>query len=150
VMHANGGAHGRSGMENQMLKGDDHRTVLVVEDQAPLRRLIVQYLSLDGIAAVDVGTAAQGLSVVRRHAGLIDLAIIDMVLPGMSGLDLAAEFGREYPNLKILFTSGYVDSIAMQGIAGLSPELVLFKPFTEEALLDRIHMLLDGPQGRAR
>jgi len=133
-----------------VLNRGDHRTVLVIEDQAPLRGLVVQYLSMDGIAAIGAGSAAEGLSIMERQASRIDLALIDMVLPGMSGLDLAAEFGRKYPNLKILFTSGYVDSIAMQGIAGLSPELVLFKPFTERALLDSVHMLLDGPQDRAR
>jgi DNA-binding response OmpR family regulator len=118
-------------------------TVLVVEDEAPLRRLIVHYLTSDGIASVEAGAADPGLSVVRQNPGLIDLAIIDMVMPGMSGLDLAAELGREFPGLKILFTSGYVDSIAMQGIAGLSPESVLFKPFTVEDLLSRVHKLLE-------
>jgi hypothetical protein len=119
-----------------------HPKVLVVDDEAGLRGLIVEYLIWDGIATFEASTADQGLSIVQQHADEIDLAIIDMVLPGTNGLDLAAELGREYPGLTILYISGYVDSVAMQGISRRSPELVLLKPFTERELLDRVHMLL--------
>ena len=138
--------------KDSVLKNQGHPKVLVVDDEPGLRRLIVQFLNLDGIAAIDAGTADQGLAIVRQHADAIDLAIIDMVLPGMSGLDLAADIGREYPGLKILYMSGHGDSIAMQGIYQQSPESVLLKPFTELELLDQVNMLLEmspkvGPAG---
>ncbi len=65
-----------------------------------------------------------------------------MVMPGVSGLDLAADLGREYPNLKILYISGYVGSLVAEALARRSPERVLMKPFTEEALLARVRDLL--------
>jgi CheY-like chemotaxis protein len=64
------------------------------------------------------------------------------VMPGVSGLDLAAILGRDYPNLKILYISGYIGSLAAEALARRSPERVLLKPFTEDALLARVLMLL--------
>jgi CheY-like chemotaxis protein len=129
-----------------MLTRDTFPAVMVVDDHAALRRLVVRYLRSDGIEAFHVGTAAPALSMARQHAGLVQLAIIDMNLPDMNGFDLAALLGREYPALKFLYISGYVDSMAMQGAARVSPHVVLFKPFTGRALLDKVHMLLDMPQ----
>ena len=121
--------------------------VLVVEDQEPLRRLIVRFLGRHGIQAFEAANAGQGLSIVHQRAGRIDLAILDMVMPGMSGLDLATDLIREYPGTRILYISGHVDSIAMDVIARRSPEAVLLKPFTEQALLERVHQLLEMPPG---
>jgi CheY-like chemotaxis protein len=95
-----------------------------------------------GFATLAAGKAADGLSLVRQHRGALDLAIIDMVMPGMSGLDLATDLDREYPDLKILYTSGYVDSVAADVLSRRSPDCVLLKPFSEQALLERVHMLL--------
>jgi|ERR1035438_1763972 CheY-like chemotaxis protein len=122
-----------------------HPAVLVVEDQEAVRHLIVEFLSRNGIQTLDAADAGQGLSIVHQCAGRIDLAILDMVMPGMSGLDLASHLMREYPGIKILYTSGYVDSVAMNVIARRSPQAVLLKPFTEQALLERVHQLLEMP-----
>jgi hypothetical protein len=129
-----------------MIAQNVHPVVMVVDDNAALRRLVLRYLRSDGVAAFDVGNAAPVLSLVRQHAGAVDLAIIDMNLPDMNGFDVAAELGREYPDMKILYISGYVDSMAMQGAARVSPGVVLFKPFTKRMLLDRVHMLLEMPR----
>ncbi|MGD0871201.1 MAG: response regulator [Bryobacteraceae bacterium] len=128
-------------------KSHAHPAVLVVEDQEPLRHLIVRFLSRQGIQAFDADSAGQGLSIVRRRAGRIDLAILDLVMPGVSGLDLATDLIREYPGIKILYISGYVESIAMDVIARRSPGAVLLKPFTEQMLLERVHQLLEMPTG---
>lgn len=125
---------------------DSCPAVMVVDDHAALRRLVVRYLRADGIAAFHVGTAAPAISMVRQHAGAVPLAIIDMNLPDMNGFDLAAALGHEFPAVKVLYISGYVDSMAMQGAARVSPEFVLFKPFTEQALLDKVHALLEIPR----
>jgi len=122
-----------------------HPAVLVVEDQESVRRFIVKLLSRHGIQAFDAANAAQGLSIVHQRAGRIDLAILDMVMPGVSGLDLATDLSREYPGIKILYISGFVESIAMDVIARRSPQAVLLKPFTEQALLDRVRQFLETP-----
>lgn len=121
-------------------------TVLVVEDQPALRRLIVRMLDRHGMEALEAGRAAQGLALVRERLGAVDLAVVDMVMPGMSGLDLATELEREYPKVKILYISGYTDSIAMDVIARRDPDAVLLKPFTEQALLDHVNRLMPTAQ----
>jgi two-component system cell cycle sensor histidine kinase/response regulator CckA len=115
----------------------------VVEDQTSLRRLVVRMLQSGGFATLDAGRAADGLAVVRERRGLLDLAVIDMVMPGMSGLDLATDLDREYPALKILYISGYAESIAADVIGRRAPESLLLKPFTQQALLDRVRTLLE-------
>jgi two-component system cell cycle sensor histidine kinase/response regulator CckA len=122
---------------------DGRPTILVVEDQTSLRRLVVRILQSGGFATLDAGRAADGLELVRERRGVLDLAIVDMVMPGMSGLDLATDLDREYPSLKILYISGYVDSIAADVIARRAPDCLLLKPFTRQALLDRVRMLLE-------
>jgi DNA-binding response OmpR family regulator len=119
--------------------------VLVVEDQAPLRHLIKEFLTRHGIQAFEADSASQGLSIVHQRAGRIDLAIVDMVMPGASGLDLATDLIREYPGIKILYISGFIESVAMDVIARRSPEAVLLKPFTEQMLMKRVGQFLGMP-----
>lgn len=127
---------------------DGRPFILVVEDQASLRHLIVRMLESGGFDTVGAGVASDGLALVRQRRGIIDLAVVDIVMPGMSGLDLATDFDREFPDLKILYISGYVDSIAADVLSRQSPERVLLKPFTQEELLDRVRLLLGIPPAK--
>ncbi len=121
--------------------------VLVVEDDACLLSLIECMLANAGFEPSTVGGAADGLALVRERRGRFDLAILDMVMPGMSGLDLATELGRDYPSIKILYISGYVGSLAADALARRTPDRVLLKPFTEETFLDRVRMVLESSAG---
>ena len=123
--------------------------ILVVEDQAAIRRQLKRALERHGFSVIEAGTAMQGLSLVQANHGSIDLAILDIVMPGMSGLDLAAELIREHPDIRILYTSGKVDSVAMEVIARSSPETVLPKPFTTVELIERVRYLLEKRTGTA-
>ncbi|HKE28732.1 MAG TPA: response regulator [Bryobacteraceae bacterium] len=109
----------------------------MVEDQAPMRRLIALWLRRNGFIAFEAGDAAQGLACLRRHPRAIDLVIIDVV--GTHGLDLASEMGRDFRTTPILYISGYIDSLAVQAIGWRSLESLLLKPFPERILMDRIH-----------
>ena len=117
-------------------------TVLVVDDDVPLRRLVLRALQTSGIETIGAGTAAEGLEVFLAHPGKIDLVIVDMVMPGMSGLDLAAELERLQPGVQILYISGSGDSIAMKSIQRQSADRVMLKPFVPEALVERVTQLL--------
>ena len=121
------------------------QTILVVDDDAAIRRLISSTLKEAGFAVLDTGRAEQALSLILGRRAGIDLAVIDMAMPGMSGLDLAAEMEREHRDIKILFVSGYGNSIAMECIARQSPEHVLLKPFSPAALAGRVVRLLGKP-----
>src|SRR5581483_2521808 len=121
---------------------DCSQPILIVEDDESLRRAIVRMLESAGFVTVGTGTAERGLGLVREHRGEFALAIIDMMMPGVTGLDLGSELDREYPGLNILYISGYVGSIAAEGIARRSPDRVLLKPFQRQDLLDRVKLLL--------
>jgi DNA-binding response OmpR family regulator len=116
-------------------------SILVVDDDISIRRWIQRALLKDGYASVAAASTSEGLAIFQAEAG-IHLAIVDMLLPGDAGLDLAAELGRRQPGLRILYISGCVGSIAMEAIARTSPELVLLKPFTAAALIARVHRLM--------
>jgi two-component system cell cycle sensor histidine kinase/response regulator CckA len=124
-------------------------TILVVEDQFPVRRFIRRALRRRGFQVREAASAEEGLSIFQAYQGSIDLAILDIVMTGMSGLDLAAELIRERPLFKILYISGYADSVAMETLGRMSPEAVLAKPFTSVALMERVEQLLLGRVARA-
>lgn len=127
---------------------DEKPVVLLVEDDSSLLGLLEHMLAHAGFATYSTAQAAKALSLVREREGAFDLAIVDMMMPGMSGLDLATDLDREYPNLKILYISGYIGSLAAEAVARRTPDRVLLKPFTEEALLARVRMLLELPPRR--
>lgn len=121
--------------------GEPLACVLVVEDNELLRDLIQSMLSGHGFTTVTAETAEQGLAVFETNPDVC-LAILDMVLPGQSGLDLAAELERRRPGFRILYISGFSDSIAMESIARRDPRVVLIKPFGEDELIQRVSSLL--------
>lgn len=124
---------------------DGKPRVLVVEDDRCLLQLLVRSLAGGGFDTVAAGGAADGLALVRERQGAFDLALIDLVMPGMSGLDLATDLHREYPGIEILYTSGYTGSLAADALSRRAPDRVLLKPFTKHALLERVRMLLEIP-----
>ncbi len=120
---------------------DSRPIVLLVEDNDLVRDTVLAMLGQYGFQVISVATAEQGILEFEAHPTLA-LAILDMVLPGKSGLDLAAEMDRRRPGFPILYMSGLGDSIAMESIGRRDPELVLVKPFSEEALVRRVVALL--------
>ncbi|SRR6266496_11081 len=97
-----------------------------------------------GLSTLEAGSGAEGLAKFHAHQPDIDLAIIELQLPAMSGLDLASELERQQPGINILYMSALHESIAMESIAGLSPERALLKPFNAEDLSRRARHLLPG------
>lgn len=118
------------------------RTILVVDDQEQNRNLIRQTLEARGAVILLAANSAEALAIQQKHRGTLALAIVDFLLPGLSGLDLSAQLGREEPGLKVLHMSAAVESIAIDSLLHQSPELVLVKPFTIEELVARVVSLL--------
>ncbi len=116
--------------------------ILVVEDQAAIRTQIKRALERNGFVVVEAESVTDGLAIFHANHESINLAIIDIVMPGISGLDMAAELNREHPGLKILYISGYLGSVAMEVITRSSPEALLAKPFAMDTLIERVRQLL--------
>jgi len=117
-------------------------TILIVEDHAEVRRVASESLRYHGYCVVEATSAEEALLISEKCSGTIDVMVTDVVLPGMSGRELAEQIGPRRPGMKILYVSGYTENvIAHQGI--LIPGIAfLAKPFSQQALLDKIRQLL--------
>jgi signal transduction histidine kinase len=116
-------------------------TILLVEDETPLRKLLLQVLRSAGHTVLEAASGDEALAVSARHSGHIDLLVTDVVMPGMNGPELVAKLRGRRPTTAILYTSGYdnelVDKKSLETTASFLP-----KPFSPRALLRRIDTLL--------
>jgi CheY-like chemotaxis protein len=119
-------------------------TVLVVEDEAPVRQLVVRILSRSGYRVLAAGSAAEIDGVLGREKPVLDLLITDMVLPGgKSGREVAADLRARRLSLPVIFMSGYTrDSVVLNGSLGEDAEF-LEKPFTADGLLEKVRSALE-------
>jgi CheY-like chemotaxis protein len=124
----------------------DRPTVLVVEDEESLRRLVRRVLEADGKRVLDAGDGREALTVLEREDGAIDLLITDVVMPGMNGPELVEQIGLRWPGLRVIYSSGYADSrLAGRGFDEHAVDL-LRKPFTVEQLRDRVAQALESDE----
>lgn len=120
-------------------------TILVVEDETPLRRVVRMILERRGYRVLTAVDGVEALRVWSEHQGEIDLLLTDLVMPlGVSGLELARRLRRDRPHLKVLFTSGYcADTNAQEELA--SPHSAfLQKPYVARLLERSVRELLDA------
>jgi signal transduction histidine kinase/DNA-binding LacI/PurR family transcriptional regulator len=118
-------------------------TVLIAEDEEAVRALACRILKEHGYKVLDAPSGMEALRLARDFAGMIDLVITDVVMPGMSGRILVSKMEAAHPNIKSLYISGYTDNaFAHQGI--LDPEVhFLQKPFTVKSLTRKVRAVLD-------
>ncbi|MEM8962429.1 MAG: PAS domain-containing protein [Acidobacteriota bacterium] len=122
-------------------RGDE--AILVVEDEAAVRRLLVELLDERGYRVQQAGSGSEALELLEGHQGTIDLLLSDVVMPGMSGPALADRLVAERPGLRVLYISGYADSVALP--RDHPDRELLQKPFNPEALLRKVREVLDRP-----
>jgi PAS domain S-box-containing protein len=119
-------------------------TIVVVEDEEHVRALVCQILDGRGYTVLDARNGHEALDLCARHQGPIHLMVTDVVMPLMSGRDLAERVVRTRPELKILYVSGYTDNvIAHHGVLKKGFALVQ-KPFTAETLARKVREVLDA------
>ncbi len=107
-------------------------TILVVDDDDTIRRVTERVLKRAGFDVLIAGSGPDALAVAASHAGLIDVLLTDLVMPGMSGRDLARELSAIHPETKILFMSGYHQHNPLEAAQFLA------KPFHRDELLDKV------------
>ncbi|MGO8835924.1 MAG: ATP-binding protein [Limisphaerales bacterium] len=119
-----------------------NETVLVVEDQKDVRLLVARSLNAYGYRVLVTPNAEEGLACAQAHAGRIHLLLTDVVMPGMDGKELAARVAKLQPEIRVLYMSGYPESvIAHKGI--LDPGIdYIQKPFSPDALAARVRDML--------
>jgi signal transduction histidine kinase len=121
-------------------------TILVVEDENAVRSLAREALETQGYRVLDAQNGAVALQVAQTHAGEIHLLITDVVMPVMSGRDLAEQLVKIRPGLRVLYMSGYTERAVTDH--GISSQMAFVqKPFTPTGLVRRVQDLLSG-EGR--
>jgi two-component system, cell cycle sensor histidine kinase and response regulator CckA len=124
-------------------------TVLIVEDDDALRTVACRALRQCGYEVLVASDGAEALEHCSRHQGGLHLVVTDMVMPEMSGIELAESIALRYPEIRVLLMSGYTrDETARRGIAS-ERYAFLEKPFTPSKLAARVRELLDGGHARA-
>jgi PAS domain S-box-containing protein len=131
----------RSDTDRAATQGSE--VVLLVEDENGVRELAREFLQINGYTVIEAPDGATALDLVAHHPQKIHLLMTDVVMPGMSGRQLADRMLELRPDMKVLFMSGYTDqAVVHQGI--LDPDAVLLqKPFTMAALCSKLREILD-------
>lgn len=125
--------------------GESHgrETILIVEDEAPVRSVMRLFLERDGYTVHVAAGALEALQVFELHEDVIDFLVTDVVMPEMNGRELVSRILKRKPEMKYLFVSGYsTDDIVRQGVLDSRVEL-LQKPFSPGVLTARVRAILD-------
>jgi PAS domain S-box-containing protein len=118
-------------------------TVLVIEDEPVVRAVVLEMLAEQGYRTLEAVDGPSGLKILRSHAR-IDLLVTDVGLPGMNGRQVADQARETRPDLKILFITGYAESVAIaDGFLQAGMEMIT-KPFDLDHLAQRIRAMISG------
>ena len=126
--------HGRGGRE----------TVLLVEDAEPVRELQRRVLEASGYRVLVANDPVDALDMAEQADGQIDLLVTDVIMPILTGPQLASEMTRRWPFTRTLYVSGYSEKI-LRGTGGDDPRL-LKKPFMPDQLVEAVRAALDVPR----
>ncbi|MGM0576226.1 MAG: PAS domain S-box protein [Myxococcota bacterium] len=125
-------------------EGPGGRTVLVAEDQAPVRTLVRHVLEHRGYLVLEAGDGVEALQIAEAHEGPIDLLLTDVVMPRMGGIELARRLADARPKTGLLFMSGYPADALKQHRVDASELRLLAKPFTPSDLLQAVQEAMDN------
>jgi two-component system, cell cycle sensor histidine kinase and response regulator CckA len=126
---------------DQLVHGTE--TILLVEDEEMLRKLAHQTLTMCGYQVLDAASGDEALSLSKQHEGSIPLLLTDVIMPGMSGREVATRLLENRPELRVLFMSGYTDdAIVHQGVLDESANFIQ-KPFNLDSLVKKVREVLD-------
>jgi len=119
-------------------------TILLVEDETVVRQLVAEILESHGYSVLSAGDGPSALELLRRHGDPVELLVTDVVMPGMSGPEVAKAVTSMRPGMQVLYISGYTDSaIGHHGV--LEPGIAfLQKPFSADDLVRKVRSVLDG------
>ncbi len=120
-------------------------TILVVDDEAEVRKLVGAMLSRENFKVLVSDSGEQAMKAYIKHGAPVDLLLTDVVSPGMSGPVLADQLLELQPNLRVLFMSGFDSTQVVQKYVLERGFSLLIKPFTMEQLREKVKEALAGP-----
>jgi len=141
--------------KQEFSEGDDVRisegteTILLVEDDEMVRKLVNKVLDNEGYRLLEAANGVAALSICAQYEEPIHLLLTDVVMPEMSGRELANRLAAVRPELKVLYMSGYTDDVIVHhGVLDEGTEFIQ-KPFTPDVLARKIREVLDRPGKRS-
>jgi CheY-like chemotaxis protein len=118
-------------------------TILLVDDEPRVRAMVKDVLELGGYTILEAGDAAEALAIEATHGGPIDLLLTDIVMPGLTGAELARRLGPRRPRMKVLYMSAFTLVDIQNQRIHLDPGVpILAKPFSVDALTKKVRELL--------
>ena len=123
-------------------------TILLVEDEGALREIAREVLVEHGYRVIEATGPHKAIEICHRHPEPIDLLVTDVVMPAMNGRALADALVAARPGLRVLYMSGYTDDVIAHIGVLESGTLLLEKPFTVQALLERVRTALGTTSAR--
>jgi len=133
----------RSARQGRRQKGGGE-TILLVEDESSIRTLFETGLRKEGYRVMSAEDGQEALDLVAGRSEAIDLLVTDVVMPRLSGPELARRLSNEWPGLQVLFMSGYSDEGNLSAIRAVHRSRVLQKPFPPKVLHSEIRRMLDA------
>jgi CheY-like chemotaxis protein len=117
-------------------------TILVVEDEDGVRRLIADVLRRQGYEVLEAENGVRALEVFEKSGDGVDLVLTDAVMPGMGGLEFINRIADRLGRARVLYMSGYSEDLVARGTTGDGNAAFINKPFTPDELFRRIRELL--------
>lgn len=118
-------------------------TILVVDDNDGVRRMAAAVLARAGWTTVEAGSGKEALKAFDDKESPVDVALIDLTMPGMDGATLAAAIRASHPAVRIVLTSGFSEQSVEHHLESNIAEAFLAKPFRNEQLVDKIRSVMD-------
>ena len=120
-------------------------TILLVEDEEPVRELVRKVLERNGYRILEARHGDEAIKICAQHnGGEISLLVTDVVMPRMSGREVAERLLVSHPKMKVLYLSGYTDDAVVRHGVLQSMTAFLQKPFTPDALAHKVREVLDS------
>ena len=117
--------------------------ILIVDDDPAVRKLIHRILAQQGWETLRASGGTEATALMLEYDGPVPLAIVDLVMPSVGGLDFANQLRIDRPQTKVLYISGRGGSIEVESLRQHAPQTVLQKPFTSAELVNRVRALLE-------
>ncbi|MFL5401749.1 MAG: PAS domain S-box protein [Gemmatimonadales bacterium] len=122
--------------------GQPHEIILVAEDEPMVRDIMARTLRESGYTVLEASDGREALELLEARGGDVNLVVADVVMPGLSGRDLAARLGAQWPKVPVLFTSGYTGlDVVRRGLMEEGREFIQ-KPLAPEALIRKVRQMV--------
>ena len=117
-------------------------TVLIVDDEEPIRQLERRILESGGYQVLEAARAVDAFALLQGHPIRVDLLIADLLMPDIGGEEMARRIRRDRPEIKVLYVTGHIDELMDERSTLWEGEAFLDKPFSAKALLEAVSLLL--------